>query len=125
MVKTENKPEENKTELLKLEPVKNVDGRGGVKGMHHGHLFSNTCTCGRCKKGQEKIRRELESKDKIVQEYLSNLSNDELFFVMPDELSDLIISKVDKLKEKYPGKNYREFMSMLMNDAVKLYLTSI
>lgn len=108
--------------------------QGGVKGMHNGHTYKETCMCAMCKRIRKKNGETnaetnvepnvepVETKEKIISDYLNNLSDDELFFVIPEETSQMLINNIDKLKNKYQGKPYREFMQDVINDSLFYYL---
>jgi len=85
---------------------------------------SENCKCVSCtykKTGQTNIL----TKEEIIKEYIDSLPADEIIFVLTPENLDVIFSKLQVLKEKFPTTNYRDFINKIINYSIENFLTAI
>ncbi len=129
MVTTENKLEEK--EVFE-QPIKKWNRPTGLKynkkpkkekvKRPHGEL----CKCVSCsyKRLKENIAAPI-NKEEIIKEYIDNLPNDEILFVLSEKNLDAVISKLEILKQKFPVSNYREFINEVINESISFYTSTL
>lgn len=130
---------------VKRKYTKRLKGKGGRKGMHNGHQYSETCNCAICKKTTGKLLRESSSgenqnneivkasevvREKIDQGFPDGVDLVEIypqtFEVMKSKVAKLLdLHKIEELKSDDFFDSDQKFMNSLINKAVVFYVNSL
>lgn len=110
---------------VELDDSNGRKGSGGVKGMHKGHSFSETCNCARCSKSRLKKVRDLSMEASIISKFVSELPHDKILYTFDDETLDLMGAKLNQLKAKFPNMKYKEFMESVLKLSLINFLNSL
>ena len=119
-------PEKRKKGRPKITPEQRANGIRG------GHPYNDSCNCGRCKQIKKGYEIQKKYKEKIIADYISNnpenskqvkieLNENEHLFVLHESTFELLMTKLNKLKDLYPNSkfSFNDFLNSILTSFLK------
>lgn len=92
---------------------------------HNGHQYNSACKCARCMRTTLKFEKDVELETKIIETYISNLPDNKVIVEIAEANFELMISKIEILKQKFPNTKGKAILPEIINTAITNYLKQI